>query len=1644
LGVSPAEIDQRNEGEHVGFLDAVLAETTTPLVYMSMQADNLHRLITNQPIDPVTLSFSQVRKAMYDRMGETTLLQKVGMAFSTIASATMGTFAPLVGGLAELLNKSAVGLVNGLEWGVYNAYAQVINLKANVLRKAGLISKEDFEREMEVVRTLEAESDQNFQKKWKIYDNANYGLIGTLVLMADTNFGWGLFNRKVKYVDQNGNVGETTVNAWAMQEELEDLKSKGYNILEVEDKPKSTERWATVITTVADVFDPVSNHGFGLALKGFRPINRTVLNSTAWALNKTGMPRWLAETAVGKSAVSFANKMEAQLGVALTATNRVFTKAFAPLNRLFNSRVELTKRVLDGTENYLLTGKGLVADLIQNGKAETLLGKDAVQNLLDTRLEFQRRIDKLVNEEGMPVEEAQKKVLEDFRRTQAFALWAQTGIPYSPEIIEQLSKKGLTADEAKKIIEQAGHRLNETEANALNMLLITGNAKYLKDLSPAFSEMANKDWLENALRMLRLNTYDNFVTAQRILEDTEVTNMEELTQKYGVFIDRYAMDVVDSLLPHYKKAHRMRYVTALSLLNKTTDPNERQAIADLVALHMAQNGVSLNRLSKILRRVYPEITEDNPFGYILTAVDDLLEKQIKGEDATNLLNAFKQASEEVTATPNVFENLRRMVEKAKDLGIGDNVITALKCGSGYVFTTLPALLDDTNGAGRTHMVSGGLDLIHEENALRSVIQKELHAKGIELSQIPDREFADWLSGNTQFTRIPYTETEADALRFIFEEAENAGISPEYLSKSVQLQRSLMKAVTNIVDTAGVPIPREELTKALRLPSDAKQVLEMLVRRMTELGRIEDAYRLEHVYNEANTLHAFMSNVFDKESEVLPNNQIMQEFMKPMTLLYYLGKDYALREGRDVLLRNLQQFSHKIAGDTSFISDEPTLIHTVRLNSKEHGVASGLEGKFTTPYVAKVLQGLVDEPTVWRGWLSFLNTIMKMSAVVWQPLALVRDFVSNTGALIHGMNLEPQQAFKVGLYYRKAIQAINTHNEDFLRVAEQTPSVWGATIEATALQNERFAKTQSGRITEKILWKLSNLPILRNLQYMRGYSEAMGKMAMYYAVEDLLKNATKEDLYKLADDFGIDRRIVDMNANDLSVLVAEKYMIDYHDVVPAVQFLRRYLGLFPFITYETKMMSNLLGDFISGRRLTSLGFMLKTIRSAQRAVDALSMGQETETISPETYDPLNEDEVTMYHKAIRSMLPERLKADPFTIAWKSPDTGRVNVISLSYYLPYGVLLPFQRLAISRDKYEQVKNEIRQRTGGFIVPMFEVLINRDLFTGKEIYDPNDPVDKKQIKTLLHLLNTVMPLLPVGLQNAIMEKNLLSLMPSEEDFRKTITVLPADKDPFALFFGVYQIQPNRFQNEYKRRMRMANTLLNKAQTEYSRLIQLGKPIEAENVYKHYLREANRVRTEAYEMLSGGWTLQGETPFYFNDPAVGYNPMNSYGIEIRLLQELYDTLRQNNELPQRTSKEEIMWFLTDVAESVVRTMIGFLGYMRYAEPAIGGVAEANRDQYRKYRQSQREAKTALPLPPPLLHEYTPDDPTPFAFTPETTNDNGNIQLPTSYMDNNRPKAVAMRELAKMVANQQINQPPSLGADLGSNAGRPNTGGVA
>ncbi len=376
------------------------------------------------------------------------------------------------------------------------------------------------------------------------------------------------------------------------------------------------------------------------------------------------------------------------------------------------------------------------------------------------------------------------------------------------------------------------------------------------------------------------------------------------------------------------------------------------------------------------------------------------------------------------------------------------------------------------------------------------------------------------------------------------------------------------------------------------------------------------------------------------------------------------------------------------------------------------------------FIPSFVADLIAQPDFLRtkqAW-DTLNNIFKSSVIVYNPPALIRNAFTNTmlmwyigdnifkqavrraqpfGEIPRPLEIGLAEAFKL---QREAIREIKSGSKLARDLEAIDPSISLLRTYERLPEWEVINSTDS-RAVRGFRW-VSNLPFLRSAHAFQTMSETAAK---YASVKELLRRWGKLENYTV---------------EDLIKAVAETntWLINYRVVPPPVQFMRKYLGLFPFITFQLNTLINFarhpekfFTDFIRGgvyvERLHNLFYFL--------ANDPLTT----------RYDIRGEQ------KTLFKLFPEYMRHNPLLVAVPD-DRGDVWALDLTYWLPIGVFetqydphpifgeMPIPLPQLATIAWMTDYKDLVRYFGGALRPFAEVILNKNLLTGQPIYDENLP--------------------------------------------------------------------------------------------------------------------------------------------------------------------------------------------------------------------------------------------------------------------------------------------------------------------------------
>ncbi|MGB9618864.1 MAG: hypothetical protein ACPL7K_00465, partial [Armatimonadota bacterium] len=234
----------------------------------------------------------------------------------------------------------------------------------------------------------------------------------------------------------------------------------------------------------------------------------------------------------------------------------------------------------------------------------------------------------------------------------------------------------------------------------------------------------------------------------------------------------------------------------------------------------------------------------------------------------------------------------------------------------------------------------------------------------------------------------------------------------------------------------------------------------------------------------------------------------------------------------------------LASDTQMPGWVPLLSKSSKARSAVGGTWGELEGKWVPKVIAADLERMAREihtrpsAMLWA-WTKYVIAPFKRASVVYYPVARAHNAISNFVAMQLGTGItDIQRTAKFGY---AGLSSMFNRDAFFQRYARYSPSV----REASVLLHENFAdlaRDAAGQVPERTL--LQNMA--RGVARSMAWEEATAKMSMFHAaVTPVAKGGLG---------------LTDREA----VLLAEQWMIDYGNVPPIVDVLRRKLGIFPFI------------------------------------------------------------------------------------------------------------------------------------------------------------------------------------------------------------------------------------------------------------------------------------------------------------------------------------------------------------------------------------------------------------------------------------------------------------------------------------------------
>lgn len=381
------------------------------------------------------------------------------------------------------------------------------------------------------------------------------------------------------------------------------------------------------------------------------------------------------------------------------------------------------------------------------------------------------------------------------------------------------------------------------------------------------------------------------------------------------------------------------------------------------------------------------------------------------------------------------------------------------------------------------------------------------------------------------------------------------------------------------------------------------------------------------------------------------------------------------------------------------------------------------------YVPQILADIVrgdDIRKIKTAW-DFLNDLYKMNLVVFSPRTQMRNFFTNLLLISRGADASLPAVIRE---YREAFLAANENS----RLYRDLKTIEGAfSGKALFTAEEEALMFGLGRWQRKMA-SLSSHKLAGAAIRLQSKVEGMGKFA---TVRLLLKRKYGKDwekLYTQADLYD-------------ALRIVNEWMVDYRFVPPAIDYLRRVLGFFPFITFLYTISSTLLRN---PDKLTQEIF--RTAKMMWYYDRLMELPVENEALSKEE----------------EKFLPPYMRNNPLLITWKDNKSNTVKAVDLTFWLPLGVFEGISTAAVSAYKaYEQALKGyggmppqtplqalvgagavgilhfgewIFEQAGSVMRPIVEIAANRSLMTDMPIYENADPPAVKTEKIMRYLITQV----------------------------------------------------------------------------------------------------------------------------------------------------------------------------------------------------------------------------------------------------------------------------------------------------------------
>ena len=1408
--------------------------------------------------------------------------------------------------------------------------------------------------------------------KW--LDWKRIGLLSAVIdMVAD---GLGIAPTRTVYIRDKatGQWFVSQVRASMLPAFRREMELEGREVISVSEAT-TAEKVYSAILYGTDIVTPIPNSLF------------TGVSKVAWVVPKAefrlagmgvkALSAVVSKTPMGRMVEKGVVALEKNVGIPLTEKSIQFMRVLSPLQRIRNAQVEQAKQNIADIEEYLITGGGRFGKMLENDP-DVLYGRygTAVDGIVDTRRKIEERI-KQYMDLGLSEQEATENVTRAVRKSMAMSMFALTGLPFSDEVIEVLQKADADPDKAYDIIKAWAKERGYTPDMKIIQTIINGDYHLL---------LGDKTIDENFVRQLEGVLENPHLFLQFYLSPTET--IDEIQRIWTAGVDFSKKDwrtpdltdaeqrLIERIVRPYKADTANRLGRSLALMLRSGDPAERQVIAELLTIYLGSRGTNIKALANRLGRENDDALD------VLVHTLQRLDDPKTAKQTLELLQSMQ--AQRLDNIEQELSALRSMLERN---GLGDLEVLLSKCSEAVAAQTakLSALLSLPAMEFVYNIMSDvGGSAVHVEDVLRSRVIQSLEAIGKSINDLPT-DVQRWIGGETNYLRPVVLQSEREAVQFLRSVASASGLDENILFAVLDAN----KHVQNIIATTlgYVPETGRGLEPTVFNWGTWKQALAEYAGRLENIGRIKDAsdlhYALENTDNIADMIKAL--RFMEEDNHLL--TQLRNDIFSYFGALIW-RKDMVLHEANRVL-NGLAETRYMKGFE--FFSEAPT----ATLYKRIEGTGTALDGLYTTEYIFNVLNRLFQgDDRLWKGWLDAFNNYLKKALVVWSPLAIVRDFISNAGTIAFGMDLAPYQYPKLLKWYLNAWRSIRNGDFVFQEYAKYSPSAYTIADSIGNLQHEVLWGLAEASAPKRWLYKIGQLPFFKQMQKTRSLSEALGKIAFVHALEDVFKDTPTE---MLLEKFNMNDRFFVGKAKDsmaIRVAIAEKYLIDYNDVPPAIHFLRRYTGLFPFITWEAKIINVLLSDWTS--RTVFLQRMFHALATGEKMLNA-------------------EDPQTM---ADVNVLKGHLRDNPLAIGYRDKN-GKIKIIDFSYFLPLGALLPLERIANNPLDVDGYLQEIRTRMGTIVPTLFEVLLNRDLFTGVEIYRKTDPPEEKIKKVVQHLGDNI----PVPIVPKRLISNYVRDMESETNLEEAFKQYN-ETTWWQALMSMYTIDPDKLMvAKAEQHLRNASRLVGEAKKAYmNTLNKTGNLREAEEAMEPFLREAEHQRFKAYELYDAGFRLKNldkETSDMLLNPAVGFNPTlprEYIRAQMETMSMIYNILRERGAFNQRTDKWDILNILVTTAERFYRGVDALDDVNTVYSYLLDAVNAGNRDVIQNWLKANIDAirvNEEVPLEPPLLIKPNGVDPVAVASWVLAK-----MQRTPRYDVNGKPLGIQIAEAQQMFRN--------------------------